>query len=759
MAFNLERLGSLQLHHDSGLEEVRAEVLPTLYSDAMWSLSLSLCKMILILFCFTAATATELVGSQHAATGTTEKSSSQEHADDAIVVREWLKTACNEAEDWGPIPPNDFFQPEFVLAFTRHGARIPCSGGNADNVPVEFTCWQNDTVQYACTPRKARLDIDVGEAAADHTRSILDKKGAGKRTSSTRGNNQDEDINYEENISVLSSKNYMEILFEKEQNSWRGTCSTGELTDAGLRQCRNNGRRLAEAYGTTSGTSGVDDDLHSTTGDDRSSLEVSFFSDESQRVQECGQAMAAEMLVWKEPVNANGIKNAVPSTSEGGKRPTHAEADDSLSPEGRVNNNQHPQEETQATRVLVPARPAANLTWHVLGPGSGLQPGRLGGCLAFGAAVKSWWKESAFLRQKAEQYPELLPQLRAVFGDFVLGKKLDNFRTLSKVMDCVHGHFCSTVVDREERKRFHVPLALEKTLLAQLVASGLAAAKYEAFFEDPHLAKLSAGYFLGRTVLPGLRREVVERLKSSNDEDPKVKHDALAPSSPEVVVQPSSRKATAHYRKSWRAKRFHIYAGHDFGPLGPLLGLLGAEQLSFVKKWPNFASLLVWEFGAGKVRLVYDGKVLPTKVCGPTGVCAAEEFLQKLEALVPSRTECNGSGTNYASGGLRVDDVGGEEEEDVLFAIASASLRASRARENLEENYVENREDSLEMPSKIIVESVGEKKDDHDGAKGSELHQHEILTSVQHGGVAAQKPEPPLEPGGADSSTSDVIWQ
>eukprot|EP00392_Amoebophrya_sp_AT5.2_P002897 g2902.t1 len=379
----------------------------------------------------------------------------------------------------------------------RHGARTPCNGGNRPGIDPKKQCWPGDDIEFTtCSARQTWTQFPAKDETPTHRLELN--------------------------------------LVKEEQNEWRGNCGVGEMTDSGVRQCENNGKRLAEAYGryllkppsSTSSGAGA-----ASPSPDANAF---FVSDDSARVMECGKEVAGGMGLFR------------------------------------------------------------NLTWHVVGPSSGLASAKEG-CPSAQRAVARFWRESEFIQRAERKYPDLLPELRATLGEWIVGHEVADLSILPKVMDCVHGHLCPTVagsraeVDRNAGK---MPATLREKILPLLVESGLAAVKYKEFYEEVD-------------VLDG-----------------------------EVV-----------------------YMGHDLSPLGPLLGFFGAVGLPPVKQWPSFASMLVVELGEEKVRLLYDNEVLPTRMCGETGICDRSLFFEKLRELLPTDEECG-----------RVEEGGsGEHEGDTLL--------------------------------------------------------------------------------------------
>ena len=129
-------------------------------------------------------------------------------------------------------------------------------------------------------------------------------------------------------------------------------------------------------------------------------------------------------------------------------------------------------------------------------------------------------------------------------------------------MDCINGHLCPTVVQETKtstsnqlaaKSKFKKINADQAKLVREVIESGFATLKYERFFQSPQLAKLAAGPFI---------RMFLEKIGLLKEE------------------------------KTSSANMLHLYVGHDNGPVGPLLGAIGA-RLPPVKRWPNFGAMLI----------------------------------------------------------------------------------------------------------------------------------------------------------------------
>jgi hypothetical protein len=93
------------------------------------------------------------------------------------------------------------------------------------------------------------------------------------------------------------------------------------------------------------------------------------------------------------------------------------------------------------------------------------------------------------------------------------------------------------------------------------------------------------------------------------------------------------------------ARRFVLYAGHDDGPMFPVLSALGV----FPPAWVPYSALMsieLWELDApagGRtqwaVRVVYDGAVQQLPACA-SSLCDLREFAAVVERMNPTRAEC-----------------------------------------------------------------------------------------------------------------------
>jgi len=90
---------------------------------------------------------------------------------------------------------------------------------------------------------------------------------------------------------------------------------------------------------------------------------------------------------------------------------------------------------------------------------------------------------------------------------------------------------------------------------------------------------------------------------------------------------------------SKKAPKFVLWSGHDT-TIAPLLAIFG-----HCKGWPPYSSMLNLELYSGQhgdyfVRLLFQTKPLLLAACGHKEVCPVKEFLELLDAMIPSDEEC-----------------------------------------------------------------------------------------------------------------------
>ncbi|CAD7937678.1 unnamed protein product [Amoebophrya sp. A25] len=596
-----------------------------------------------------------------------------ERRNDEKVLQEWLAVACgatsnsagtlayshtssgvgDRSSDFSARFPPPILAAEFpvkqVVVLMRHGARIPCTGGNAKGLDVRLGCWPDDDISFECPVERRREEFIrhfQKHHRGDHSSFPLSEDADGRQhhdgeepdrssvphiyEGHVDGIEEQQSANLDQDrrspgstptsLSQRTSsrtpmrqrRSFLAMRVLPTGNEWRGTCRLGQMTESGEQQCFGNGVRIREAYAGGS------------RGSNLLSKQLTVFSDDSSRVMRCGELATSAMME------------------------THERESDSV-----ISTK-----ETMATQ-LQGDEEEDEVAWHLLGRPSGLTPGL---CPAYGEALSEFW-ESEYVKELEAANPHLLGELReSMFSSgYALGKKLDSLKAVSKVMDCVHGHLCPTVVqelaatsseDRNPRRPLNV------SVLASTIRSGFATVKYQAFFESPRLAKLGVGPFL-RTMLRNLQQPGrMTRQGSSTSSS-----SSSTPTANEVDDEASGGTSTADRTRTKEKVEaeelsssgdhlpsLHVYFGHDGGPLGPFLGAVNAS-LPPAQRWPHFGSMMVIELSderTDRARLIYNGELLDATAACPTGRCSRKSLLQKLEALIPSEEECYNKTINIA---------------------------------------------------------------------------------------------------------------
>jgi len=214
------------------------------------------------------------------------------------------------------------------------------------------------------------------------------------------------------------------------------------------------------------------------------------------------------------------------------------------------------------------------------------------------------------------RYGELINEKILLGTGKVGGHVWKNLPSLGHMVDCLAAHICPTVTgDNKE-----IPSAFTElidpvqtgfptvsnpdpkgkaTLLDEIL--WFSKLEYDIFFAVPEMGRLSGGI---------LARDVIDALENKEKD-----------------------------------KKFLLYSGHDSSPMAPLEGLLYAEGLNEIERRPGFASMITMEIGEDKVRFVLDGKVMPSRMCGPLksetpGICDRAELMENLRASIPTKEEC-----------------------------------------------------------------------------------------------------------------------